>query len=207
MTRRITHRYVDPLDAVWLTAARRIGLEVVRSDEAFASTDGAGRLVLGTGGTLDPDDHLAQMVLHELCHGLVAGPDAFRQVDWGLANEDDRHLEQEQACLRVQAALADAHGLRDLLAPTTEHRAFWNALPAHPLDPGGHGGAGVRLAAEALSRVATSPWHPHLDRALTATAAIADVLRAAGALAEPPPGDDGLASLWSTLATPGTTGG
>ncbi|NLY95693.1 MAG: YkgJ family cysteine cluster protein, partial [Myxococcales bacterium] len=64
------HAYVDPLDAIWLAVARAFGLRVERSDEVYASTDGEGTLTLGTRETLDPDDCLAQMIFHELCHAL-----------------------------------------------------------------------------------------------------------------------------------------
>ena len=39
MARDVTHRYVDPLAQVWLAAARRIGLRVVRTPEAYAATE------------------------------------------------------------------------------------------------------------------------------------------------------------------------
>ena len=48
MTARVaTHRYEDPLDAIWLAMARTMGLTVERSSDAYASTDGFGLLVLG----------------------------------------------------------------------------------------------------------------------------------------------------------------
>ncbi len=153
-----------------------MGLCLTRSSEVYASVDGAGTLALGTPETLDPDDCIAQMVLHELCHWLVEGPASFGCVDWGLDNGSARDLTREHACLRVQAALTGGHGLRRVLAPTTDHRAFYDGLGADPLsgaDPS------VPLARAALSRATEPPWAPHLEQALRATAT---VVRAASAL-------------------------
>ena len=66
-------RYRDPLDAIWTSALRRIGFGLRRSAEVFASVQD-GVLLLGVPKTLDADDCLAQMILHELCHSLVQGP-------------------------------------------------------------------------------------------------------------------------------------
>jgi len=189
--RRVTHRYEDPLDRVWCTAAERIGLAVERTEDAYAATDGAGRLRLGAPSTLDPDDCLAQMIFHELCHSLVEGPDSFELPDWGLDNVDlERDLPRERACLRAQAVLAGRVGLRWVFAPTTDHRAFYDALPADPLegdDPS------VPMARRAIERAARDPWGPHLLSALDASAKIlAEVRRFAPAgsllsLAQEPP--------------------
>ncbi len=168
--REITHRYRDPLDVVWTDAARRIGLTIARSAECYASTDGRGTLIIGATETLDPDDSLAQMVFHELCHSLVQGPESFERVDWGLDNVGDGDLAREHACLRVQAALAAPLGLRHFLAPTTEHRAFYDALSA---DPFAGDDLSVRLARAAAARASRPPWAPHLMNALEATRAIA----------------------------------
>ncbi|MFW6051773.1 MAG: hypothetical protein ACODAU_11395 [Myxococcota bacterium] len=177
--RPIRRHYVDPLDAVWLCAARRIGLRVVRSPEVYAASDGRGTLAIGTPDTLDPDDSLAQMVFHELCHSLVQGRASFELPDFGLDNASGRDVAREQACLRVQAKLADEHGLRALLAPTTEFRAFYDALGSDPLDPAGDPSAA--LAREARARAEKPPWGPHLRVALRATAAIARAAADAGA--------------------------
>jgi hypothetical protein len=168
--RPITHRYMDPLDAVWLAAARRMGLTVIRSAEVYASTDGRGTLAIGAPETLDADDSLAQMILHEICHSLVEGPEGLRRPDWGLCNLSAADLVREHACLRLQAALADRHGLRTVLAPTTDHRPFYDRLGDDPL--AAEGEPSVALARAALDRVGAPPWGPHLGRALSATAAI-----------------------------------
>ena len=135
MSRTWTHRYTDPLDRVWLAAAAAIGLRVERTGETYASTPGNGVLLLAEPAHLDPDDCLAQMILHELCHFLVQGEESFGQRDWGLDNESERDVPREQACLRLQASLTSAYGLRRVLAPTTDFRVFYDALPEDPFLP------------------------------------------------------------------------
>jgi Fe-S-cluster containining protein len=171
VSRRPLARYVDPLAEVWLGAAARIGLHVVRSPDAYAATDGHGTLVIGTDETLDADDSLAQMIFHELCHALVAGPEAFAQPDWGLDNIGDGDAWRERATLRLQVTLARRYGLERLFAPTTDYRAeFWDVMPADPLAD--RGDPSVVAAIAGLARVGTPPWAPALEDALAATAAI-----------------------------------
>ncbi|MCB9766154.1 MAG: YkgJ family cysteine cluster protein [Alphaproteobacteria bacterium] len=169
------HRYVDPVDLIWLRTAGRLGMRVVRSDDVFASWDGAGTLTLSTPEHFDPDDSLAQMILHELCHALVMGPRAMKRVDWGLENVDDRHLVHEHACHRLQAALADRHGLRGFMGVTTQWRPYWDALPAHPLAPGDD--PAIPLAQDGWRRATQGPWAEALEDALAATAAVAAAVR------------------------------
>jgi hypothetical protein len=128
--------------------------------------------VLGGKETLDADDSIAQMVFHELCHSLVEGSAAFQRRDWGLDNETARDEPRERACLRLQAALAARYGLRRVLAPTTDFRAFYDALPADPLSPRTHPTAALAIAG--LRRIDQAPWAPHLAAALAATRDIAD---------------------------------
>jgi hypothetical protein len=172
-TRSITHTYEDPIDRVWLTTAERIGLRVKRSGDVYASTDGRGTLTIGEDATLDADDCLAQMIFHELCHSLVQGPESLEQVDWGLDNESERDVWREHACLRLQAHLAGHHGLTWILAPTTEHRTFYDSIVGAPLD--GDDDA-VRAAKIGAVRSRRDPWDPHLEEALTATAQIAQLV-------------------------------
>ncbi len=186
MTRVPTHRYEDPLDAIWLACARELGLAVVRSDEVYASFDGERTLRLCTRAAFDADDSLAQMILHELCHGLVAGDALSKRADWGLENADERDLVLEHACHRVQAALGDQYGLRELLAVTTEWRPYWDELPIDPLRNGGD--PAIQLARAAFERARSGPWAGALHKALAATGALATLLRAA----KPEPD-----SLWS----------
>lgn len=171
MAREVTHHYVDPLAQVWLGAARRIGLRIVRTPDAYAATDGTGTLAIGEPATLDPDDSLAQMIFHELCHSLVEGESAFARPDWGMDNTAPDHDWREHACLRVQWILAHRHGLATLFAPTTDFRGFWDHLAGDVLadraDPS------VPAAITALGRLAQPPWAPALSEALAATAQIA----------------------------------
>jgi hypothetical protein len=171
VAREVTRRYVDPLAHVWLGAARRIGLTVVRAADTYASTDGHGTLSIARDADLDADDSLAQMIFHELCHSLVEGEDSFRAPDWGMDNTGPDHDWREHACLRVQWVLSGRHGLRAVFAPTTEFRAFWDTLSGDVLsdrtDPS------VQAAVAALRRAAQPPWAPALDDALAATARIA----------------------------------
>src|SRR5215831_2886745 len=170
VAREVTHRYIDPLAQVWLEAARRIGLAVERSAEVYAATDGRGGLAIGEDATLDADDSLAQMIFHELCHSLVEGEAAFARPDWGMDNTGPDHDWREHACLRVQWLLAGRHGLRGVLAPTTEFRAFWDRLAGDVLadraDPS------VQAAILALGRADDPPWSPALVEALAASAEI-----------------------------------
>ncbi|MCA9608862.1 MAG: YkgJ family cysteine cluster protein [Myxococcales bacterium] len=167
--REVHRRYEDPLDRIWTEAARRIGLTVARTPDAFATTDGRGALLLGDESSLDADDCLAQMIFHELCHSLVQGPDSFELPDWGLENTDPRDLAREHACLRAQAFLAARLGLREVLAPTTDHRAFFDQLPEDPLAADDES---VEMARLAIGRADRSPWSPHLEDALRATAVV-----------------------------------
>jgi hypothetical protein len=167
--RLVDAHYEDPLDRIWLTAALRIGLRIERSAHVWASSDGRGTLLLGEADTLDRDDCLAQMIFHELCHSLIQGPDSFDRPDWGLDNESDRDLSREHACLRLQALLAGRHGLRALFAPTTEHRAFYDALAEDPLGED----ESSRAARRGALRARRAPWAPHLEDALAASAAVA----------------------------------
>lgn len=191
MAREVTHRYIDPLAQVWLGAARRIGLRVRRTPDAYAATDGAGTLAIGDDATLDADDSLAQMIFHELCHSLVEGEDSFTKPDWGMDNTGPDHDWREHACLRTQWILAGRHGLRGVFAPTTEFRAFWDTLAGDVLadrtDPS------VQAAIHAVRRAALPPWGPHLADALAASARIA---RDAAAFAVEPN------VLWKGVAAP-----
>ncbi|MDH5493715.1 MAG: hypothetical protein OEY14_17305 [Myxococcales bacterium] len=184
--RPITHRYVDPLDAIWVAAARRVGLEVRRSSDVHAATDGRGLLWIGTPEILDPDDCLAQIIFHELTHAVVQGPSRFHEPDWGLDNVGEPDLPAEHACLRLQAALADRWGLRQVLGPTTDFRAYYDALGADPLSDAsvdsaaGREDPSVPLARAALARVHQPPWGPHLEHALQLTARIVELTVEAG---------------------------
>lgn len=171
--RPITKTYDDPLSLVWLHAAARMGMRVERSAEVNASWNGDGVLTIGTAETLDPDDSLAQMVLHEACHALVEGPESLGQLDWGLVNNPDKKA-HEHACLRLQAALADEVGMRAFFASTTTFRAYYDRLPADPLADGDDDA--ITMAQAAWHRAHNGPWGEAIVDALQRTAQIARAL-------------------------------
>ena len=172
--RKPLHTYLDPLDAIWLTVAARVGFRVERSAEVYASTDGKGVMTIGTPSTLDPDDCLAQMILHELCHSLIEGAESLGVPDFGLDNESERHVVREHACLRLQAWLTDKHGLRQALAPTTDFRSYYDELPEDPF--GGEEDPATGVAKLGAARSEEGPWAPHLQEGLEATAKILEVV-------------------------------
>ncbi|MEC9094539.1 MAG: hypothetical protein VX438_17655 [Planctomycetota bacterium] len=133
-SRKIDGIYEDPLDLIWKSAARAIGIQVKRDDQVFASWDGDGMLRVGL-ESLDPDDCLAQMVLHELCHALVEGPDSHGKPDWGLNDDLPKTRDHEFATLRLQACLADHVGMRFFFAATTDHREYYDLIPIEPFEP------------------------------------------------------------------------
>jgi hypothetical protein len=173
--RTISHQYADPVDLVWLRAAERLGMRVERSADVYASWDGAGVLTLSSADDFDADDSLAQLIFHEICHALVAGPERRHLLDFGLDNTSDADLVYEHACHRVQATLAGRHGLRDFFAVTTEWRAYWDALPLDPLAPSSD--PALPHAQRALAEADRSPWAEVLGAALADTAAIATIAR------------------------------
>ena len=191
MERTPKHSYLDPLDSIWLTVADRIGFCIERSTEVYASTDGKGVMTIGDPSTLDPDDCLAQMILHELCHSLIEGEDSLGVPDFGLDNEGERDVVRERACLRLQAWLTAGHGLREVLAPTTDFRGYYDGLPENPLADEANPAAAA--AKEGVARSQKPPWAPHLQEGLAATA---KVLRAASELGAKDPSADNPPIWW-----------
>jgi hypothetical protein len=159
----------DVIERVWTDAAARLGIRVVRTADAYATSDGRGTIAIGVGEALDVDDAVAQLIFHELCHAITEGDAATTRPDWGLDNTSPRDVVREHACLRLQAHLADAHGLRALMAPTTEYRAYHDALPDAPLADGDD--PAITIARVAAARAAAPPWLTPLADALAATAA------------------------------------
>ena len=187
MARKIDHTYLDPLEAIWLTVAERVGFRVERSSEVYASTDGRGTMVIGAPDTLDPDDCLAQLILHELCHSLTEGADSLGVPDFGLDNETSTDTVREHACLRLQAWLTGMHGLRRTLAPTTNFRSYYDELPEDPLEGDDPSATAAQRAAD---RASQPPWAPHLEDGLRATARVVAAAKELGARdpeAEKPP--------------------
>lgn len=195
MARSVTHRYQDPLELVWLDCAARLGMRVERSRDVYASWDGDGVLTLSTADDFDADDSLAQLIYHEICHALVAGPRGKTLEDWGLSNTDDSDLVYEHACHRLQAALAAPHGLRAFFAVTTEWRPYWDALPPDPLADGED--PAIPLAREAYRRSQLEPTATALRLALENTARIAALVKQLSVPAD---------SLWSVVREKHPTG-
>lgn len=196
--RPIRARYVDPVELIWLTAARRLGLHVRRDPAIFSMTDGQGLLALGPREDLDPDDTLAQMVFHELCHWITNGLDSFHLRDWGFPLDDDIDP-REHSCLRLQAALADTVGLRRMMGPTGIFRQYYDRIPADPLEPldgSPWEAAVVRGAAEAIARAGGAPWAEPISEALRATAAVRALISPFLREYATEIPDDSLPSLW-----------
>ncbi len=202
-----TRCYQDPLARVWLACAGQIGFRVRRTAEAYASSDGRGTLWIADDSLFDPDDSLAQMIFHELCHALVEGDAGETRPDWGLGYAVGNNPWREHACLRLQAYLAGGVGLRGFFAPTTDFRtSFWDGLPQDPFaatqDAGGRRERSCIAARIGAWRASWPRWQP-LHQALAASAAIAAVTPSQLAddrntHPETPP----LPSLWGDAAPP-----
>jgi len=176
--RPILSRYRDPLDLVWLATAGELGIRVRRDPEVFSASDGAGLLRLSTPEHLDPDDTLAQLIFHELCHWITNGHESVHAEDWGFPVGDDLDV-REHAALRLQASLAGEHGLRRMMGPTGGFRAYFDRIPSDPLAPLDDSEEELlvaQLAHAALRRAAEPPFAGPLQRALTATAEIRRLL-------------------------------
>lgn len=199
MARTVTHRYQDPLELVWLACAARLGMRVERSGEVYASWDGVNVLTLSTEDDFDADDSLAQLIYHEICHSLVAGPRGRHLPDWGLSNTDDSDLVSEHACHRLQAALAAPFGLRDFFAVTTDWRPYWDALPQDTLADGDD--PAIPLACEGYRRSQLEPVRSALHDALEHTARLAAVVHQLTL-----PADLASGSLWTTTQRRHPTG-
>jgi len=167
------------MDIIWIEAAARMGIQVRRSSEVNASWDGSGTLTIGTTETLDPDDCLAQMILHEVCHALCEGPQSVASPDWGLDNSNPSKRVHEHACLRLQAALADQYQMRSFFAATTFFRSYYDRLPADPLCDGRSSGEvdpAIAIAKLAWVQSQHGPWSEPLHDALRRSAMIARAL-------------------------------
>jgi len=172
--RNIEKTYSDPLSLVWIHAAKRMGMRVERSNEVNAAWNGEGILAIGASETLDPDDCLAQMILHEICHALCEGPDSLLRPDWGLESAGPAKRVREHACLRLQAALADQYGMRSFFAATTMFRSYYDRLPTEPLAAGED--PAIAQAQAGWERAHDGPWAAALHEALDRTAQISRVL-------------------------------
>jgi hypothetical protein len=150
------------LDAIWIEAAQKLEVPVVRGGDAYVHWDTRARHI-ASDEHLDHDDTVAQLILHELCHWITQGVSARDQLDWGLDNTDDRDHGRELSCLRFQAHLVGGYGLRKILFPTTPDRSFFESLPENAL-------AADPLAHQAASRAARAPFANVLREALEKSA-------------------------------------
>jgi hypothetical protein len=178
--RPIRARYTDPYEVIWLATARRLGLVIGRDPAIFSQTHGDGILWLGPREDLDPDDTLAQMLFHELCHWFTNGIETFHVPDWGfeLGDDDDP---REFACLRLQAWLADRYDLRAMFSPTGKFRAYFDTIPEDPLTPLNDSPEEAESLALTVRAIATSRLEPYastVDAGLAATARLRETLRA-----------------------------
>ena len=173
--RKIDRKYADPVDLIWLHAAAEMGMRIERSAEVNASWNGQGVLTIGTPETLDPDDSLAQMILHETCHALCEGEQCLSKPDWGLESFNPDKKVREHACLRLQAMFADRYNMRSFYASTTIFRRYYDSVPADPLGAGED--PAIEIAREAWDRANAGPWAKPLDEALCRTAMIADAIQ------------------------------
>jgi hypothetical protein len=138
------------LDEIWIAAARRLDLPVVRGGDAYVHWDGRALRVAGD-EHLDADDTVAQLVLHEICHFITQGISSRDELDWGLDNTSERDHGRELSCVRLQAHLLGAYGLRGVLFPTTPVRGFFEGL--------GDDALGVdSLPRPRRRRASRSPW-------------------------------------------------
>jgi hypothetical protein len=115
-------------DTLWIDLANTLGFDVARMPGAFVAYDGTGTIAVAPYEDLDDDDCLAQIVLHELCHHWVQGPQSRHALDWGLSNTDAADEAREHLALRLQAALLAPTGLARVLVPTTDFRAYYEQL-------------------------------------------------------------------------------
>lgn len=150
-------------DPHWHAVAAAFGFSVLREPGAYVAYCGDNILRVAPYPDLDPDDCLAQIVLHELCHFAVEGPESRDAWDWGLDNTTDRDDEAERDALRVQAALLAPFGLRTALAATTDFWRDYRDLPEAPLQASPRATAGA-------ARIQAHPGWPTLHAELAACA-------------------------------------
>ena len=154
--------WLRALDAQALEFAALHGWRVERSPTAWVSY-GPGVIQVAPDETLDADDTLLQIVLHEWCHHMVEGQHSAGLPDWGLNNETDADVAHEHAALRFQAWLTSQFGLRWVLMPTTDFRSWYEALPDDPL---GGGDESVAMARAAIGRWQAWPFRAETIRLL-----------------------------------------
>jgi hypothetical protein len=158
------------IELIWARTAARLGFSVARTTDAYATSDGRGGIAIGVDDVLDADDAFAQLLFHELCHAITEGDQALTSPDWGLDNLPAHRL-REHACLRFGAHLAARFGLRSVMRPTTEYRAYYDGLGNDPLE--GDADPAIAIAVDARDRFDASAWSTPMEEALAETAALA----------------------------------
>ena len=170
-------RALRSLDDAWLALLGDVGGQLARSPDCFVAWLGDSRtLLVADEPDLDDDDTLAQIILHELCHHLVEGPESVDLDDWGLNNMTDDDLANEHAALRLQAAILHRPVLRRYLQPTTNHRWFYEGLGSDPLREAQHpetDAASIRLASAGWERWTRWVHRPALQALLVESEACA----------------------------------
>lgn len=174
--RRRAPQELAPLRALekqWCETFASFGMRSSFDNDCFVAWDGAGTVLLAAREEYDADDTVAQLIFHEFCHWLVEGRAAYSQFDWGLSNEDDRHLANEHAALRLQALFNDRFALREWLYPTTPHLEAYRRLGSEPLtDPmePALDAESQRLARRALQELEAWPEWPKVEALLASSA-------------------------------------
>jgi elongation factor P hydroxylase len=174
--RPILARYRDPLELIWLATANRLGVQVRRDPGVFANTDGDGVILIGN-DDLDPDDNMAKMLFHEVCHWIINGRDSVKLRDWGFDYGDPPDT-REHACIRLEALLAQPHGLRLFFAPTGKFREYYDRVgdPLEMLQDSTWEREVQELLRAGVALAAEEPFGSALQSALRATAQIQRVL-------------------------------
>lgn len=203
--RPIQSRYLDPVELIWYATARRLGLTIRRNPAIFSATDGTGLLELGPKDTLDADDSTSQMIFHEICHWITNGVETFHERDWGFALDSELDW-REHSCLRLQAWLAGRHGLRQVLAPTSQFREYYDQVPEDclsPLPAWPCEDQVVALARESMDRALGQPWGEVVEAALSATAQVQKAVSPFLTDYATDVPEDGLPSLWARVGKTG----
>ena len=86
------------IEAVWRAAVEQLGFAVVRTNEAYATSDGRGAIAIGVDAALDGDDAFAQLVFHELCHAITQGQAAMRNLIGGSTTFPSTSFASTPAC-------------------------------------------------------------------------------------------------------------
>ena len=137
---------------------------------------------------------------HEICHWITNGVETYYERDWGfeVGTELDH---QEHACQRLQAALSDPHGLRDVIAPTGSFVSitikFSESLQKIPGDDAWEDTV-VDMAKKAFERAQNPPFAEVLQRSLRATAQMRELIQPFLSHYPPEEASDELSSWWAT---------